>query len=95
MRGGEKLFLIADHLPFPATAYQVAARFGFELTNSFAFDKRKRNPELFVRGDSSLNSNPITDGIPPFQGVDTVVTYTGQDFYIPEEATPILTLTDE
>lgn len=93
VQGGGKLFLIADHMPFPGAAHQLASRFGFEMTNSFAFDKRKRNPEIFVRADSSLIANPITDGKATNQGVDTVVTFTGQGFHIPAEARPILSLT--
>ncbi len=95
VRTGGSLFLIADHMPFPGAAHQLASRFGFEMTNSFAFDKRKRNPEIFVRADSSLQSNLITDGQLPEQRIDTVVTFTGQGFYIPPEANPILSLSDE
>lgn len=95
VRSGGKLFLLADHMPFPGAAESLASRFGFEMTNSFAFDKRKRNPEYFVRADSSLNSNSVTNGILPYQRIDTVVTFTGQGFYIPAEATPVLTLTDD
>jgi len=95
VRNGGKLFLIADHMPFPGAAESLASRFGFEMTNSFAFDKRKRNPEFFVRADSSLNSNSVTNGILPYQRIDTVVTFTGQGFYIPAEATPVLTLTED
>lgn len=95
VRAGGRLFLIADHMPFPGAAHELASRFGFEMTNSFAFDKRKRNPEIFVRADSSLVSNLITDGRLPEQRIDTVVTFTGQGFYIPAEASPILSLTDD
>lgn len=95
VRAGGKLFLIADHMPFPGAAHQLASRFGFEMTNSFAFDKRKRNPEIFVRADSSLIGNSITNGSATGQRIDTVITFTGQGFHIPAEATPVLSLTDE
>lgn len=95
VKAGGRLFLIADHMPFPGAAHQLASRFGFEMTNSFAFDKRKRNPEIFVRADSSLNSTLLTNGIAPYQRIDTVVTFMGQGFYIPKEATPVLNLTED
>lgn len=37
--GGGSLFLIADHQPFPAAASTLAAAFGIEVHNGYAFDQ--------------------------------------------------------
>lgn len=93
VRNGGRLFLIADHMPFPGAVSRLASRFGFEMTNSFAFDNRRRNIEFFLPSNGTLKESQLTDGEAPFyQKIDTVVTFMGQGFYIPEEAIPILAL---
>ena len=90
--GGGRLFLIADHMPFPGAAADLASAFGFNFTNSFAFDNRRRNFERFFRSNGTLKSGPITNGQRRKERVDTVVTFTGQAFHLPPEATPIIEL---
>jgi len=86
VKNGGRLLLIADHMPFAGAAQALAQSFGFEFLNCFAMDNRRRSLERFYRGNLSLLENEIT------RGVDTVVTFTGSAFKIPQSATPILAL---
>lgn len=86
VKQGGRLLLIADHMPFAGAAHDLAARFGFEFENCFAFDMRNRNTERFLKSNKTLADNEIT------RGVDTVVTFTGSAFKAPKGAKPILTL---
>lgn len=86
VKGGGRLLLIADHMPFAGAAQALAQSFGFEYANCFAVDNRRRNLERFYRGNQSLADNEIT------KGIDTVITFTGSAFKIPKGAVPILAL---
>jgi uncharacterized protein (DUF2249 family) len=77
---GGALFLIADHMPFAGAAKKLAAVFGFEFSNGFAFNTLKRGPDIFRRSDGSLRTHEITDGQEPAERIDSVVTFTGQAF---------------
>ncbi|MBX2927810.1 MAG: DUF4350 domain-containing protein [Saprospiraceae bacterium] len=83
---GGRLLLIADHMPFAGAAEALAQSFGIEFLNCFANDNRRRNFERFFPENGTLLPHPIT------QGIDTVVTFTGSAFRIPERATPLLAL---
>jgi hypothetical protein len=88
-RGGS-LFLIADHMPFGGSAMDLAAAFGFEFTNGFAADTSVPGPAYFHRKDSSVIPSVITDGRNEDEKVNKVVTFTGQAFRVPVNATGIL-----
>lgn len=88
VKSGGRLLLIADHMPFAGAAQALGQSFGIEFLNCFALDNQKRGLELFYKGDQSLAQNELT------QGIDTVVTFTGSAFRIPEGAEPILILKD-
>ncbi len=91
--GGGALLLIADHMPFPGAAADLATAFGFALTNGFALDSARPNePIVFRRADGSLASNAVTDGRWGAERVDSVLTFTGQAFRGPPDAVPLLTL---
>ena len=77
---GGALFLIADHMPFPGAAEKLAAVFGFEFSNGFAFDTLKEGRDIFRRSDGSLRAHKITDGMEPSGRIDSVATFTGQAF---------------
>lgn len=81
---GGSLFLIADHMPFPGAAEELAARFGFTFNNGFAFDTTRQGPMVFSKENGLLQSDPITEGI------DSVASFTGQGFQIPDGARPLL-----
>ena len=83
---GGSLFLIADHMPFAGSAADLADVFGIRLLNCFAMDNRRRFPEKFFRAEKTLFDSPIT------RGIDTVVTFTGSAFQLPENGEAVLRL---
>jgi hypothetical protein len=91
VKAGGSLFLIADHMPFAGAAAELAAAFGFRSSNGFAFDTITQGPSFFSLNEGTLKENSITRGRDTSEAVNTVVTFTGQAFTIPAEATPILT----
>jgi hypothetical protein len=90
---GGSLFLIADHMPFPGAASELAEKFGFKLNNGFAFDTSKQaSPDLFTRKDKTLGDNFITNGRNESERVDSIYSFTGEGFPIPEDAAAVLVL---
>ncbi|NIR50487.1 DUF4350 domain-containing protein [candidate division KSB1 bacterium] len=89
---GGSLFLIADHMPFPGAAADLAAAFGFEFNNGFAFDTSRPPVDIFSRQAGTLRVNEITNGRNQTEGVDSVATFIGQAFKVPETANLLLTL---
>jgi hypothetical protein len=90
---GGSLFLVADHMPFAGAASKLASQFGFILHNGFALDTIRRD-DYFFRSDSTLHNNIITNGSNADERVDSILTFTGHAFEIPEDATPIMTFPD-
>ena len=90
VENGGSVFLIADHMPFGGAAEKLAAAFGFEFSNGFAFNKSRRSPDVFRRSDGSLCSHPITDGEQPSERVDSVATFTGQAFTANRDCQPVI-----
>jgi hypothetical protein len=87
---GGALFLIADHMPFPGAAEELAAVFGFEFSNGFAFNTMSEGPDIFLRSDGSLRTHEITNGKEPEGRIDSVVTFTGQAFKANRDHEPII-----
>lgn len=88
---GGNLFLISDHMPMAGAAKDVASVFGYSFYDSFADDTTTRSgPDLFTKGEGGLSENLLTNGGDNFFEVDSVTTYTGQAFELPETATSIL-----
>ncbi|MBE0667303.1 MAG: hypothetical protein IH593_06455 [Bacteroidales bacterium] len=94
VRNGGSLFLIADHMPMGGAAYDMAAAFGFEFTDGFAVDTTRSGPAFFHRATGTLSDNVITNGRNPSEKVDTVASFTGQAFPVPDDATSILQFND-
>jgi hypothetical protein len=88
---GGSLFLIADHMPLAGAARDLAAVFGFEFTNGFVFDSITGGTCYFNLADGTLNKSIITKGRDKSESVDRIVSFTGQGFKIPDDATSILT----
>lgn len=86
VKNGGRLLLIADHMPFAGAAEALGRSFGIGFLNCFANDNRRRSFERFFPGNGTLLPHVIT------QGIDTVVTFTGSAFRIPDGATPLLAL---
>lgn len=95
---GGSLLLIADHMPFPGAAHDLAAAFGFKFYNGFASDTTagvlpgtKREFDAFSHADRTLAHHFVTEGKSKKHPVDQVATFTGQAFEIPKGATSVLT----
>ena len=92
VRNGGSLFLIADHAPFAGAAKRLSDTFGFEFTDGYA-EKRissKYPSDLFCRNNNTLTQNDITKGREPSEYVDSITTFVGQAFKIPDSASSIL-----
>jgi hypothetical protein len=88
--GGGSLWLIADHMPMPGAASDLAAAFGFQFNNGFAFDTTSRDVTIFRRNDGSLRVHPITGGRHSGERVDSIRTFTGQAFEVTGSVEPLL-----
>jgi uncharacterized protein (DUF2249 family) len=88
VKNGGSLFLIADHMPMAGGAANLAKAFGYQFNDGFATDSTRVGPDLFTLSNGQLASNEITnrDGIQ----LDSIMTFTGQVFDIPDSANPIL-----
>jgi len=88
---GGALLLIADHMPFPGAARDLAAAFGFKFNNGYAFaPSQGKRCTRFSRQDGSLKEHPITRGLTPDEKIDFVGSFTGQAFQGPPQAEPLL-----
>ncbi len=99
---GGSLLLIADHMPFPAAAADLASAFGFDFQNGFAVDavveqrlghtgRAARQPASFRRG-AGLADHAITRGLGPHERVEELFTFTGSSFTGSPPARPLITL---
>ena len=93
VKNGGALFLIADHAPFSGASKKLALTFGFEFTDGYALKKKssKYPSDLFIRENNTLTENIITNGRNTSEYVDSVMTFVGQAFKIPNSAISILT----
>ncbi|MGB3182380.1 MAG: hypothetical protein WBB45_13400 [Cyclobacteriaceae bacterium] len=85
---GGSLFLIADHMPMAGAASTLGEAFGYTFYDGFAADTTHRGPDLFTVESGQLMENKLT----AYEGghLDSIVSFTGQVFDIPEAATPVL-----
>jgi hypothetical protein len=90
---GGSLLLVADHMPFAGAAGKLAAQFGFSPGNGFAMDTIGKD-DYFVRADTTLHSNFITNGRNEDEQVDSILSFTGHAFEIPDDAVPFMTFSD-
>jgi hypothetical protein len=88
---GGSLFLIADHLPFPGAATDLARAFGVEFSNGYATAGHWKpgSPETFEY-KTGLKDSIITRGRSNDEKVTKVATFTGSAFQPPKEAIPVL-----
>lgn len=81
VEGGGGLLLIADHMPFPGAAADLARGFGVEFMNGFAINEAEWDPLVFRRARGTLRAHPITDGSRAGERIDSIVTFvSGQAF---------------
>jgi hypothetical protein len=83
---GGSLFLIADHMPFAGAAADLAKSMGFGFNDGFAYCKPNQKFDVFSYHNAMLQHNALTNGL------DSIVTFTGQAFSIPDSATSVITL---
>lgn len=86
---GGSLFLIADHMPFAGAEASLAERFGFTFHDGFALCKPKKKFDVFCYANGMLTHSQLTDTDRP---LDSIVTFTGQAFTIPDSAISVITL---
>ena len=84
---GGSLFLIADHMPFPGAAGELAEQFGMSFENGFAFEldqagRRSQRPTVFRRADGRIGEHPITRGRTELEVIIQVQSFTGSAFQI-------------
>lgn len=97
---GGALLLIADHMPWPGAAAELAEAFGLLFINGYVGDFCVGCAGFrltFKRADDSLADHPITNGRSPSERVGNVITETGQAFR-PSQGTrvePLMVLSDE
>ena len=94
VEAGGALWLIADHMPFPGAAQELARAFGLLFGNAYASTESGPLPP-FTR-DAGLGEHPITRGRAADERIDTVSTFGGQAFRVhgvaPGTISPLLTL---
>jgi len=97
VRGGGSLLMIADHMPFPGAASELAAHFGLLFTNGYARHPHGGGRMTFTRADGSLRSHPIINGRSVAERIDSVMTFTGQAFRAHPKTPidPLLVMGDE
>ncbi|MCB1120323.1 MAG: DUF4350 domain-containing protein [Verrucomicrobiae bacterium] len=88
---GGSLLLIADHMPFPGAAGELAESFGFTFSNGFAYlgNDAPGQPDYWSRG-LGLADCVIANGRNKSEAVQQVVSFTGSAFQAPEGAIPVL-----
>lgn len=93
VHGGGALLLIADHMPMPGAAADLAAAFDVQFNNGFALDTVRDTMELvFRRSAGLLTDHPITNGRSAAERIDFVTTDTGQAFQAGELFDPLLVI---
>jgi len=85
---GGSLFLIADHMPWPGAAEDLASVFGFTFVNGFNIDII--NPAYFWKANNTIVESVITQGRDSSETIYKIPRTEGQAFQIPDDATPIL-----
>jgi hypothetical protein len=93
VRDGGSLFLIADHMPFPGAAEELAAEFGVFMCNGFAMiDGGDDGRITYSQRAGSLSDHPITRGRNKNELVDSIVAFTGQAFRLRSKGDALMTL---
>ncbi len=92
VEAGGALLLIADHMPFPGAAANLAAAFGFTFSNGFARDATDRSVLTFTAARGLAADHPAVRGRSPADHVTSVTAFTGSAFRPPAAAISLLTL---
>lgn len=87
---GGSLFLIADHMPFAGASEPLAKAFGFTFYDSFLLDENQRGILDFSKENLLLGKHNITVGNKNYKELNSIRSFTGQAFKIPNKAISIL-----
>lgn len=87
VKGGGKLLLIADHMPFPGAAEKLGKAFGFEFGNGYASGPKDG---IFSKSKGLLREHAITTGRKKAESIDSVRTFTGQAFKAVDDVEPLM-----
>lgn len=84
---GGGLLLIADHMPFPGAAAELAARFSVEFSNGFVLELDEAGqviagPTIFARSAGKIGDHPITRGRNDREAIGQIASFTGSAFPI-------------
>ncbi|GGF64954.1 DUF4350 domain-containing protein [Alteromonas lipolytica] len=91
VKQGGALFLIADHMPWPAASADLAEVFGFGFFNGYV-EVEGQSEQFFTQSAGSIAESPVT----PLKGpnaISSVQGFLGQGFSIPNKAIPVLQFT--
>lgn len=84
VKQGGSLFLIADHMPFPGAASDLAKAFGIEFSNGYARPgHRKPNTTDTFDTETGLRESVITRGRNEKETVSKIATFGGSAFKMP------------
>lgn len=90
---GGSLWLIADHMPFPGAAGELASEFGILMANGFAVNPQSQDGQMsFSRSGGTLGAHPITEGRSAAERVDSVRSFTGQAFRLSGAGIALMTI---
>jgi uncharacterized protein (DUF2249 family) len=92
VKAGGSLLLIADHMPFPGAAKNLAEAFGIHFSNGYAMDEKVQGPMVFKLSNGSLKEHQITKGKTEAEKIDSVATFTGSAFQADGKVQPLLIL---
>jgi hypothetical protein len=87
---GGALLLIADHMPFPGAAANVAAAFGISFSNGFAMRPDPGGPDLFTRDAGTLLDHAVTEGRTDADRVERIASFTGSAFECISRCQPVM-----
>jgi hypothetical protein len=90
---GGSLMLIADHMPMPGPATDLARAFGIVWMDGFSANATCSDIVFaFSRQDGTLGDHVITQGRSASERIDKVVAFDGSAFYVPGGAAPLMVL---
>jgi hypothetical protein len=93
---GGSLFLIADHMPFPGAAGDLAKAFGVEFSNGYARAGHwQRGKTDTFDAKTGLKESAVTRGRNESEQVTSVATFGGSAFKPPKGAIPVLVFGDK
>jgi hypothetical protein len=91
VKAGGSLFLIADHMPFPGAAGDLAKAFGIEFSNGYAvFGHHEQGKTDTVDSATGLKESVVTRGRTGEEKITKVATFGGSAFKLPNGATPVI-----